>query len=138
MEEKVLKKFVLYNFFQVIRRYFFPNIVTRSLSIRLFERQYTRFLFLFLAHCNFWQQPKGANAQSINNMHKICSSMKGKLSINMWALTRIFRGPNSDFHRMTTKRVCNLSYVLPKENSIINLALFFFGKCTFPVIYPVL
>ena len=60
-------------------------------------------------------------------MHKICSSMKGKLSINMWALTRIFRGPNNDFHRMTTKRLCNLSCVLPKEN-IINLALFFFWK----------
>ena len=70
-------------------------------------------------------------------MHKICSSMKGKLSINMWALTRIFREPNSDFHRMTTKRVGNLSCELPKEN-IINLALFFFGKCTCLVIYPVL
>ena len=66
-------------------------------------------------------------------MHKICSSMKGKLSINMWALTHIFRGPNCDFHRMTTKRVGNLSCELPKEN-IINLALFFFGKCTCLVI----
>ena len=66
-------------------------------------------------------------------MHKICSSMKGKLSINMWALTRIFRGPNNDFHRMTTKRVCNLSCVLPKEN-ILNYHCSFFGKCTFLVI----
>ena len=121
MEEKVLKK--LYKFFlKDIRRCFVSNIETRY-------DIFTRFLFWFLAHFNFWQQPKGANAQSINNMHKICSSMKGKLSINMWALTRIFRGPNCDFHRMTTKRVCNLSCVLPKEN-IINLALFFFGKCT--------